>query len=66
MKFSLKASIGHKIAALATAGTIVVLILSASINIYEAQGLVNRQLADALSAAELSVVRLNETAAAEI
>ena len=54
MKFSLKASIGHKIAALATAGTIVVLILSASINIYEAQGLVNRQLADALSAAELS------------
>ena len=54
MKLSIKATIGQKVSAFATAGAIGVLILSASMNIYEAQGLVDRQLAKALSTAELN------------
>src|SRR4051812_41476627 len=54
LKLSVNASTGRKVAAFATAGTIGVLVLSASINIIEAQGLVDRQLAKALSEAELS------------
>ena len=54
MKLSIKATIGQKIAVFATAGAIGVLILSASVNIYEAQGLVDREIAKALSEAELS------------
>ena len=47
-------SVGFKVAGLATVGMIAVLALSAGINIYEAQGLVDRQLAAALKAAEAS------------
>ncbi len=47
-------SVGFKVAGLATIGMIAVLALSAGINIYEAQGLVDRQLAAALKAAEAS------------
>ncbi len=47
-------SVGFKVAGLATIGMIAVLALSAGISIYEAQGLVDRQLAAALKSAEAS------------
>ncbi|MBL8691938.1 MAG: HAMP domain-containing protein, partial [Rhodospirillaceae bacterium] len=47
-------SVGFKVAGLATVGMIAVLVLSAGINIYEAQGLVDRQLGAALRSAEAS------------
>ena len=53
LKLSIKATIGQKVAMFATAGAIGVLILSASVNIYEAQGLVDREIAKALNEAEL-------------
>ena len=47
-------SVGFKVAGLATFGMIAVLALSAGINLYEAEGLVDRQLTAALTSAEAS------------
>ncbi|MBM3549467.1 MAG: HAMP domain-containing protein [Alphaproteobacteria bacterium] len=47
-------SVGHKVAGFATLSTVVILVLSASINIYEARSLVDRQLVAALKSAEAS------------